>query len=66
MPTPKHSLLAKTIIWYLIGTNSQATSLQVGYVPFLQECDCFVTAVAMSYHCIQEVAWSCKFHSGRL
>ena len=29
MPTPKHSLLAKTIIWYLNGTNSQATSMQV-------------------------------------
>ena len=29
MPTPKHSLLAKTIIWYLNDTNSQATSMQV-------------------------------------
>ena len=29
MPTPKHSLLAKTIIWYLNGTKSQATSMQV-------------------------------------
>ena len=29
MATPKHSLLAKTIIWYLNGTNSQATSMQV-------------------------------------
>ena len=29
MLTPKHSLLAKTIIWYLNGTNSQATSMQV-------------------------------------
>ena len=29
MSTPKHSLLAKTIIWYLNSTNSQATSMQV-------------------------------------
>ena len=28
MPTPKHLLLAKTIIWYLNGKNSQATSMQ--------------------------------------
>ena len=29
MPTPKHSLLAKTIMWYLNGTNSQAINIQV-------------------------------------
>ena len=29
MPTPKYSLLAKTIIWYPNDTNSQATSMQV-------------------------------------
>ena len=29
MLTPKHSLLAKTIIQYLNGTNSQATNMQV-------------------------------------
>ena len=29
MPTPKHSLLVKTITWYLNCTNSQATSMQV-------------------------------------
>ena len=33
MPIPKHSVLAKTIIWYLNGTNSQATSMQVALLP---------------------------------
>ena len=33
MHTPKHSLLAKTIIWYINGKNSQATSMQVSLNP---------------------------------
>ena len=31
--TPKHSLLAKTTIWYLNGTNPLATSMQVSLIP---------------------------------
>ena len=33
MPTPKHSAVTKTIIWYLNGTNSQTTSIQVSVTP---------------------------------
>ena len=33
MPTPKHSVVVKTIIWYLKGTNSQATSMQDSLKP---------------------------------
>ena len=33
MPTPKHSLLAKTIILYLYCTNSQPTSMRVSLNP---------------------------------
>ena len=29
MPTPKHSLLTKAILWCLNGMNYQATSIQV-------------------------------------
>ena len=29
MPTPKHLLLAKTIMWYLNDTNSQATTKEL-------------------------------------